>query len=75
MVSFHSWYRKRVDDKFRTDMRTLCRRQIPSKAKIARARCLAGNVRYDIVRAIGYLFFDAELREPGTQRTGARDNI
>ncbi|WP_372791845.1 hypothetical protein [Paraconexibacter sp.] len=74
VVSFHSWYRKRVDDKFQRDMRTLCRRQIPSRARIARARCLAGTVRYDIVRAFGYLFFDAELREPGTQQIGARDN-
>ncbi len=74
VVDFHSWSRNRVDHRFLRDMQTLCRRKIPAKAASARHACVTGNVRYWIVRKIGWAFFDADLLTPGTQSTGARDN-
>ncbi len=81
---FRTWTRRQVDEKFLADMRLLCRKQIPASAKIALASCLgAGSVtpvsigalaRYQFVRTFGDNFFDANLRKPGTQTTGPRDN-
>lgn len=79
---FRTWSRKRVDDKFLADMRLLCTRQIPASATTALANCKArgGNLsfgavsRYNAVRKVGNLFFDADLTKPGTQATGERLN-
>jgi hypothetical protein len=79
---FRSWTRKQVDKKFLADMRFLCQRQIPDEAPYALKNCRGrgGNAswgaesRYRFVRKHGYRFFDADLDEPGTQRTGSRAN-
>ena len=82
IVDFRTWSRKQVDEKFLADMRWLCTRQIPATARTALKNCKArgGNAsfgaesRYNFVRRWGYLFFDADPNEPGTQRTGPRAN-
>lgn len=79
---FRGWSRKQVDEKFLADMRLLCERTIPKSAVYALRNCRGrgGNVsfgaesRYKFVRSQGYRFFDADLVEPGTQRTGSRAN-
>jgi hypothetical protein len=80
VVDYRTWSQKRVDDKFLEDMQTLCRRQIPSTAKVALAKCLAKGgalsigaaSRYTFVRDWGERFFDADLTKAGTQRAGPR---
>lgn len=80
---FRKWTRKQVDDKFLADMRLLCRRAIPASATVALTNCQSrgGNLsfgaesRFNFVRKWGYLFFDADLSQPGTQRTGPRANV
>ena len=79
---FRGWSRKQVDEKFLADMRLLCERTIPKSAVYALRNCRGrgGNVsigaesRYEFVRDHGARFFDADLTEPGTQRTGSRGN-
>jgi hypothetical protein len=79
---FRHWTRKQVDEKFLTDMRLLCYRAIPRSAPIALDKCLGhgghasigAESRYDFVRSHGARFFDADLGQPGTQRTGPRAN-
>lgn len=79
---FRKWTRKQVDDKFLADMRLLCERQIPATAIVALANCKArgGNLsfgaesRYNFVRKFGNLFFDADLKTAGNQRSGTRSN-
>jgi hypothetical protein len=82
VVDFRTWSRKRVDLKFFDDMRTLCTRQLPATASTALRNCkstggnasFGANSRFSFVREFGYLFFDADLSRPGTQRTGPRAN-
>jgi hypothetical protein len=79
---FRKWTRKQVDDKFLADMRFLCRQAIPPTAAVALKNCQGrgGNLsfgaesRFNFVRKWGYLFFDADLSQAGTQRTGPRSN-
>jgi hypothetical protein len=79
---FRAWSRKRVDNKFLADMRRLCTRAIPARAKTALEDCKArgGNVsigaqsRYNAVCLVGAANFDANLTKPGTQPTGHRVN-
>lgn len=73
-VDYHNWSRERVDKKFQKDMQELCRQQIPPSAKRALLRCIGGGARYQTVRKIGWVFFDANLRKPGDQKEGPRDN-
>ena len=72
VVDFHGWSRRRVDDKFSTDMQTLCKRQIPPSAKTARRDCLRDGRRYLIVRTVGSQFFDYDPTKAGTQGDGPR---
>ncbi len=82
-IDFHAWSRPAVDDKFLKDMRTLCERAIPAKAKTALTNCKArgGNASfgaeslYNFVHKQGWRFFDADLTKPGTQKTGHRRNF
>lgn len=82
IVDFRGWSRAAVDAKFLDNMRLLCRRAIPARAKVARRNCKGhgGNFsfgaesRFDFVRSWGHLFFDADLTQPGTQGTGPRTN-
>lgn len=79
---FRRWSRRQVDKKFLADMRFLCERQIPKSAVYALRNCrgTGGNVsfgaesRHNFVRSQGYRFFDADLTQPGAQRTGSRAN-
>jgi hypothetical protein len=82
IVDFRRWTRKQVDDKFLEDMRILCTRQIPAKAKIALANCrgrggkfsFGAESRYNFVRFWGDDFFDADLTQDGAQEEGDRLN-
>jgi hypothetical protein len=82
IIDFRGWSRAAVDDKFLDDMRLLCRRAIPATAKVALRNCKrrGGNAsfgaesRFNFVRSWGHRFFDADLTQAGTQRTGARAN-
>ena len=74
IVNFRKWSRREVDDKFQADMKKICLRDIPKRARLARYSCLTGTGRYEAVRFIGGSFFDADLRTPGTQATGHRVN-
>ena len=82
IVDFRGWSRAAVDDKFLRDMQLLCRRAIPAKAKVARRNCqgrgghgsFGAESRFNFVRTWGHRFFDADLAQPGTQRTGPRTN-
>ncbi len=65
-IDFSTWTRKQIDDKFLADMGKLCEKKIPPDATIALSKCKA-NFRYDTVRTLGSLFFDADLFKPGTQ--------
>lgn len=71
-IDYRSWSRKRVDDKFKSDMAKLCNK-IPAHAETARIRCRS-NWRYNFVRKAGWAFFDADLRKPDVQSEGTRDN-
>lgn len=71
-LDYRNWSRKRVDDKFRSDMAKLCEK-IPAHAETARIRCRS-NWRYQFVRKAGWAFFDADLRKPDVQSEGTRDN-
>lgn len=79
---FRGWSRKQVDKKFLADMRLLCERHIPKSAVYALRNCrgTGGNVsigaesRHEFVREHGARFFDADLSDSGTQRTGSRGN-
>ncbi len=70
---YHDWSRRRIDDRFLADMRRLCGQQIDPSAQTALRDC-KGNYRYDVVRTFGSLFFDANLKAPGTQASGHRAN-
>ena len=72
-VDYHTWSRKRVDDKFQSDMWAICRRRIPPSAKTAVRSCIRDARRYLIVRALGMNFFDYDLTKPGTQGEGPRN--
>jgi hypothetical protein len=82
IVDFRRWTRKQVDDKFLDDMRILCTRQIPAKAKLALANCrgrggkfsFGAESRYNFVRFWGDEFFDADTTQDGTQEEGDRLN-
>ncbi len=77
-VDYRTWSRKQVDDKFRDDMFTLCDRQIPASATVARAKCkskggplsIGALTLYSFVRTYGWHFFDADLTEAGVQKAG-----
>lgn len=79
---FRRWTRKQVDDKFLADMRFLCEQQIAKNESIVLEKCrgFGGNAsigaesRYDFVRKHGSDYFDADLGQPGTQKTGPRAN-
>lgn len=71
-IDFHNWTRKRVDDKFQSDMWLLCRKRIPPSAKTAVRTCIRDGRRYAIVRTSGSQFFDYDLMTPGTQGDGPR---
>lgn len=80
--NYRTWSRLRVDDKFEADLETMCARQIPSSAKVARRKCfgtggaasIGAGQRYEVVRQYGMHFFDADPGQPGTQRRGPRRN-
>jgi hypothetical protein len=73
-IDYRTWSRKQVDEKFRTDMIKLCQEQITGPDHVsARTQC-EQNWRYEFVRDNGSHFFDADLRKPGTQAEGPRDN-
>lgn len=72
-VDYHAWSRKRVDDKFQSDMWAVCRRRIPPSAKTALKSCIRDGRRYLIVRSLGSQFFDYDLTKAGTQGVGPRN--
>ncbi len=72
-VDTHAWSRRKVDDKFESDMRAICRRRVPPSAKTALQSCLRDGRRYLIVRTLGMNFYDYDLTKPGTQGDGPRD--
>jgi len=82
IIDFRSWSRAAVDAKFVRDMRLLCRRAIPARARVALRNCngrggnfsVGAESRFNFVRSWGHRFFDADLTLPGTQRTGPRTN-
>lgn len=79
---FRRWTRKQVDDKFLADMRFLCEQQIAKNESIVLEKCrghggnasIGAGSRYDFVRQHGSDYFDADLGQPGTQKTGPRAN-
>lgn len=72
VLDMHAWSRRKVDDKFQSDMWTLCRRAIPEAAAEARRSCIRDGRRYLIVRTLGMNFFDYDVMKAGTQGEGAR---
>jgi len=73
LIDFSTWTRKDIDEKFRADMWKLCDKKIPESEPRARSTCY-GNLRYNTVRTVGSLFFDADPISAGTQDTGPRNN-
>lgn len=67
--------RAQIDDRFFFDLITLCNRQIPGHAPVARHTCYAiAGTYYGAVRAAGSAFFDASPAVPGRQSFGTRPN-
>jgi hypothetical protein len=67
--------RSTIDARFFYDLITLCNRQIPGHAPVARSTCYAlAGTYYGAVRAAGYWFFDASPSVPGQQQFGTRLN-
>ena len=71
IVDFRYRTRERVDDKSLDDLRLLCRRQISRIRETALASCLStgGPASY------GAQWLDADLDQPGTQKTGPRRTV
>ena len=83
VVDYHAWSRPRVDRKFLGDMRKLCLKAIPARAKVALEKCFStggtlsiGSLAlYNFVDKHGWRFFDADLTVPDIQKRGHRDNF
>jgi hypothetical protein len=79
IIDLFGWSQKRVDDKFRDDMRTLCEGALAHRnAPVALADCRAHGgktswgalTRYDFVRSKGHLFYRARPNLLGTWTDG-----
>jgi hypothetical protein len=78
-INYRNWPRRSVDEKFFSDMKKICERDIKRTAKTAMANCKArgGNFsigaesRYNFVRKRGAAYFDADVAVPGTQAAAA----
>ncbi len=75
IVNTSGMSRATADSRFFADLTTLCNRQIPGYAPVARSTCygIAGTY-FTAVRLAGASFFDAAPTVPGVQRTGSRAN-
>jgi hypothetical protein len=79
VIDFFGWSQKRIDDKFLTDMRTLCEGHLAHRsAPVALADCKARGgktswgalTRYDFVRSWGHRFYRARPNLTGVWTDG-----
>ena len=80
---FRTMGRPKIDLEFLANMRKLCAAGIPATAKVAMAKCtgtggpasVGAERLYNLVKKIGWQFFDADLTKSGLQKIGHRDNF